>query len=107
MRLVAFDERQERRLRVASARPGEQLGGREVGDDPTGPQQEEAVGAWLDTSRVAPASAMALKTSHSSARSTGSSPTVGSSNTISSGFPSIAVARETRFSWPPLNEPTV
>ena len=56
---------------------------------------------WLDTSSVVPAVARAWNARQSSARSTGSSPTVGSSSTSSSGRPSSAVASETRERSPP------
>ena len=51
---------------------------------------------WLETNRVVPAAARAWKRAHRSWRSTGSSPTVGSSRTSSSGSASRAQASETR-----------
>ena len=56
---------------------------------------------WLETSSVAPRSASRWKSSQRSRRRTGSSPTVGSSRTSSSGWPSSAAASETRARWPP------
>ena len=56
---------------------------------------------WLETSSVAPPSASRWNVFQRSRRSTGSSPTVGSSRTSSSGEPSSAVASDTRARWPP------
>ena len=50
---------------------------------------------WLEISSVAPSAASPANVRHRSARSTGSSPTVGSSSTSTSGRPSGAVASET------------
>ena len=61
---------------------------------------------WLDTSTAAPASAIRWNSSHRSRRSTGSSPTVGSSSTSRSGLPSSATARLTRLRWPPESRAT-
>src|SRR5690606_23581948 len=53
---------------------------------------------WLDTSNVTPLPASERNRAHSSSRSTGSSPTVGSSSTSSPGLPSTAPARFARLS---------
>jgi RNA polymerase sigma-70 factor, ECF subfamily len=56
---------------------------------------------WLETSSVAPASASVWQVFQRSRRSTGSSPTVGSSSTSSSGSLSSAVASDARECSPP------
>ena len=61
---------------------------------------------WLETSTAAPPAASRWKSSQRSRRSTGSSPTVGSSRTRRSGVPSSATARLTRLRWPPERLPT-
>ena len=61
---------------------------------------------WLETNSVVPAAARAWKRAHRSWRSTGSSPTVGSSRTSSSGAASSAQARETRPAARPTACPT-
>ena len=62
---------------------------------------------WLETSSVVPRVGERRGTArHRSRRSTGSSPTVGSSSTSSSGSPSRAAASDTRARWPPESRPT-
>ena len=56
---------------------------------------------WLETSTVVPAAASRGTGAHSSSRSTGSCPTVGSSSTSTSGLPTSAQASEARLRWPP------
>ena len=60
---------------------------------------------WLETSNVAPSSARRWNRVQRSRRSTGSSPTVGSSSTSRSGSPSSAAASDTRERWPPDSVP--
>jgi len=59
-----------------------------------------------ETSSVRPSPARRRNVPHRSRRSTGSSPTVGSSSTSSSGRPSSAAASDTRDRWPPDSVPT-
>src|SRR5699024_2392120 len=61
---------------------------------------------WLEISRATPERAKSAKSDHSSMRSTGSSPTVGSSSTSSGGSPSSATASEARLRCPPESWPT-
>ena len=58
---------------------------------------------WLETRTAAPSSASSWKRLQRSRRSTGSSPTVGSSRTSRSGLSSSATARLARERWPPLS----
>ena len=62
---------------------------------------------WLDTSTRCPGVGEPVeRVPRGPARSTGSSPTVGSSSTSRSGLPSSATARLTRLRWPPDSRPT-
>ena len=69
------------------------------------PQWSASSITWLDTSRVVPRRASSWNWSHRSTRSTGSSPTVGSSSTSNSGCVTSAQASETRVRCPPERLP--
>ena len=58
---------------------------------------------WLETSTATPVSARSWNVVQRSSRSTGSSPTVGSSSTSMLGLPSRATARLARDRCPPLS----
>src|SRR4029079_893011 len=61
---------------------------------------------WLDTSSVVPSRARRWNRAQRSRRNSGSSPTVGSSRTSSSGDPTRAAPSETRERWPPESRST-
>ena len=100
-------------LEVVGAGALTQLGGRAVGDDralaisSSRSQRSASSITWLEISSVVPLAARSWKSCQRSRRSSGSSPTVGSSSTSSSGSPSRAQASETRARWPPESRPTM
>ena len=71
-------------------------------------QREASSMTWLEMRNVTGSSPPASRwnNSHNSARSTGSSPTVGSSSTSTFGVPSNAAASDTRARCPPESRST-
>ena len=98
----AVDQGEEGLLGIVGAGAREQGGQGVVGEEPPSrssssrSQRLASSMTWLDTSSERPCAARRLKSSHRSRRSTGSSPTVGSSRTSSSGSPTRAAASEAR-----------
>ena len=98
-----LDDREERRLDVLGA--GASRGAAGVSSAMSRPsrmsssrsQRSASSITWLDTIRPSPASASRWNSDHSSRRSTGSRPTVGSSSTSRSGLASRATASEARL----------
>ena len=92
------------RRRISSGEPSAMIRPSRISSSRS--QRSASSMTWLETSTAAPSSAMRWNRSHRSRRSTGSRPTVGSSSTSRSGWPSSATARLTRLSWPPESWPT-